>query len=80
MLRLSNAIAGLGAQLRDHAYYRGAMRMSRMARHVLSIEGSRKLSLVLNQQAPHGERKGKGTRVDPLMGCNPSHYCRALVC
>ena len=35
MLRLSNAIAGLGTQLRHQAHYRSALRMSPTARLVL---------------------------------------------
>jgi hypothetical protein len=43
-LRLSNAIAGLGAQLRDQSYYKNAVRMSRMAR-LLLVHGRNAASL-----------------------------------
>jgi hypothetical protein len=60
MLRLNNAIAGLGAQLRDHAYYKGAMRKRRMARHVLSIEGAPQAEVGTESTGPSWRKKRKG--------------------
>src|SRR2546430_10672162 len=61
-LQSSNAIAGLGTQLRQQAYYKTVVRMRRTARLVLVLRQPRKPKVGTELNGPFGKRKGNGTR------------------